>query len=845
MWSHPHGISCEGVQGQGPQVCEEHLKDEEGFFAWAELYLEGKYALPVSDAGGVYISTSVTNPNPLAENYDLSATMAMMQPGQQQPPNTQEQQNGTSGRQQNPPNQGNNGGQQVTLLLSRSVDDSPVVGAEIWQFLQNGENLLGQLDNSGSWSGTVRQQDGMVMVLVEDDGEDVWLLANIEPERRRTDVGIYASIDEQITEVLNLSNSTIFLRVPPPSEGSTPLQLALWWDNPAITDDEWLVDEAGTGGMIHIPSNLTWPAQFRIKTVSGAPFENGRIVWNSTIIGVSGEDGLLEITPPSMLETQISVTIPDGFEVDQLRIAIDKPSKPHQEHREINWVVESDSTTYHATLGSSWDVQTESPTKITAIWENPNGTAVPMASGLTVHNGELVWANHWAPGPSLAIALLLLVGLESLYGILVLLSLVIPLHYVAERMIGRGSGRIVSSLTILTGGVAMLVHGQWMGDLSTVSLLCAGLALALVTLDKQRSEGTQSEGSLTSPTTWLIGLSAGLLLGGAVWMRYSSVIVLPCLLLTLFALERKSEANEEQHRSWISVLKAKRTWAVATPVIIGALILGVALGAYNSEWYGGPFNSGYQSNQLLAFEDDGNVSAAEPSESFLGQYLGHMDRDPITYLGAFLLVSLVHLPTIFAPLVAFLAVGPRESKKRLVKRPGVLLLSATWFICILATYSTQLWVLNNTITDIRYYLPLLPPAALLSAAILMPVKKEEDLDIEQLLWGTENVSEESSELPTMLDLEAEKTGQKQLETYPIGWLVLPLVGLCIGLIQRTRLEVSQFSIIPAGSDMWRPWPDRLPFHPSEVTTIWFSVGVLLIIGLSIFAYNRRLRLMLD
>jgi hypothetical protein len=127
----------------------------------------------------------------------------------------------------------------------------------------------------------------------------------------------------------------------------------------------------------------------------------------------------------------------------------------------------------------------------------------------------------------------------------------------------------------------------------------------------------------------------------------------------------------------------------------------------------------------------------------------------------------------------------------------------------------------------------------------MPVKKEEDLDIEQLLWGTENVSEESSELPTMLDLEAEKTGQKQLETYPIGWLVLPLVGLCIGLIQRTRLEVSQFSIIPAGSDMWRPWPDRLPFHPSEVTTIWFSVGVLLIIGLSIFAYNRRLRLMLD
>ncbi|HJL62520.1 MAG TPA: hypothetical protein QF517_11230, partial [Pseudomonadales bacterium] len=41
--SQPHDLQFEG-----------HLKDEEAYYPWAELYLDGYYSLPMDKANGVY-----------------------------------------------------------------------------------------------------------------------------------------------------------------------------------------------------------------------------------------------------------------------------------------------------------------------------------------------------------------------------------------------------------------------------------------------------------------------------------------------------------------------------------------------------------------------------------------------------------------------------------------------------------------------------------------------------------------------------------------------------------------------------------------------------------------------
>ena len=864
VWSNPHGISCENNANGRGQTCEEHLKDEEGFFAWAELYLEGKFALPVSEARGSYTTTTVVYSVLEAEEYELTATTSPPSNQQQQPlggPLAADGAGDGSGA-DSPSSDGDQitkqagnipagGGPNLEgLIVTLALTDSegvPVSGSEVRQVRESGEVLLGHLDDSGTWQGVIQQQFGLVMVKVENSGaDDLWLLADIQPARRMADIGLVSSMETVVRGEINLSGEVLIVRPPPPDEGEIPPRLALWWDDPEVEDDEWLIGEGAAGGGVSLPPNLTMPAKLRTRTVAGTPAADARLLFNNSIIAISEVGGWVELPNLQIFSTDLSVTIPDGFSLDQVSIAVQKAGQPRREYRDLDWSPsEGSENTFVATLSNQTGLVDDLPSRLSASWQNLDGTPVPMASGLTVHDGELVWANHWSPGPSLVIALLLLVGLESLYGTLVLLTLAVSLHSIGERMVGRGAGRITVALTLLNGGVVMLVHAQWMGDLSTVSLLTAGLATALVVLERQKQSGVEG-GDWLSAHTWLLGLSSGLLLGGAVWMRYSSVVVLPCLLFTLFAMERAARGGDDAGRSWFSTLRSGRVWAVSLPVILGALVLGVALGAYNAEWYGGPFNSGYQSDQLIAVEEDGNVSAAEPSESFFGQYLGHMDRDPFTYLGAFMLASLVHLPTIFIPLVAFVAVGPREAKKRLEKRPALATLSFTWFLSVFLVYSTQLWVLNGTITDIRYYLPLLPPAALLSAGIVLPLATRKKVELESLLEYELGLVEsdesglQSDDVREMIDLDAQLSEVGE-EFQPV-WLLLPLVALVIGILQRTRLEVSQFALPMNTPDMWRPWPDRLAFHPTEVTTMWFTVGILLVTALSLLAYNRKKRL---
>ena len=147
----------------------------------------------------------------------------------------------------------------------------------------------------------------------------------------------------------------------------------------------------------------------------------------------------------------------------------------------------------------------------------------------------------------------------------------------------------------------------------------------------------------------------------------------------------------------------------AGTLTVGLMLVGIPLAAYNAHYFGGPFNSGYQSRNQLEVSSDGDNLTVETHEPSVSMWDGYINLDEQEREN---LSQVVKFVAAFFP--SLLCALPGAWVLRRQPAAGVAL--GWWLGSISAIYLTQGWVLGNTFTDIRYYLPLAPPAGILAAA---------------------------------------------------------------------------------------------------------------------------------
>jgi hypothetical protein len=139
------------------------------------------------------------------------------------------------------------------------------------------------------------------------------------------------------------------------------------------------------------------------------------------------------------------------------------------------------------------------------------------------------------------------------------------------------------------------------------------------------------------------------------------------------------------------------------------MLVGIPLAAYNAHYFGGPFNSGYQSRNQLEVSSDGDNLTVETHEPSVSMWDGYINLDEQEREN---LSQVVKFVAAFCPSL----LGALPGAWVLRRQPAAGVALGWWLGSISAIYLTQGWVLGNTFTDIRYYLPLAPPAGILAAA---------------------------------------------------------------------------------------------------------------------------------
>ena len=334
-----------------------------------------------------------------------------------------------------------------------------------------------------------------------------------------------------------------------------------------------------------------------------------------------------------------------------------------------------------------------------------DGYDPPLASGIAEVEGEYHYVNHWPPGPSAALMPLILIGAEELFGTLLALMACAATYGLARRWFGWRIAWLATAFTLANATVLLLWFGQWMGDLAAVSFALPGLWLVVEAAHRGRREGA-------SRAVLLLALAGGVLFGLGVTMRYTTVVMCGAPYLYIGWLNLPAGRT----RDFLQRLRTALAWpAVRDPLLqagaltVGLLLVGIPLAAYNAHYFGGPFNSGYQSRNLLEVSGDSDnltVETHEASQSMWEGYvaLGEQERENLPQVAKFVAV--------FFP--ALLCALPGAWALRRQPAAGVAL--GWWLGSISTIYLTQGWVLANTFTDIRYYLPLAPPAGILAAA---------------------------------------------------------------------------------------------------------------------------------
>ena len=333
-------------------------------------------------------------------------------------------------------------------------------------------------------------------------------------------------------------------------------------------------------------------------------------------------------------------------------------------------------------------VQPQRAYDITAI-KRTYHIAPPVGSVVVYVDGEYALANRWAPGYSYLIIPFYLAGLINFISVFTFFTGSISTYILAKRLYGENVAFYATILFMLSALSLMMLFSRGMADYATMAFSTLGIMLVIESIQKR-------ERDIVNP---IFAFAGGISLGFAVFIRYSTVTVAlaPIIYLAVILLKRRENFKKE---------------ILSFSIFLVALsLMGILLASYNASLFGGPLNSGYLMSHRIEFVN-GNATIETPQSNMFEKYF-HPSLEALSNLFTRILPQLfILLPTLFiSPLGFFL--DWRRSRTWLM---------FFWGIPILLIYMQLSWVGHVPYEDMRYFLPVLPPTAILSGLALNCMK---------------------------------------------------------------------------------------------------------------------------
>jgi len=637
-----------------------HLKDEEGFYSWAELYNDGYYSLPIEEAKGEYNYKQSFSTDPRVSEIVLDTQIKALD--------------------------GNGIADDLYVKLEWK-NGTPLSDARLKVFTKAGKSRTNWTDEAGEALLKDLPFGPRPVEILVPSTPPIIFHETIEVQGNRVVYGIYSETEVEVLTSNTLENLTVTLL----NDNGTPA------DGLAVLFLEREVGISDTKGQVKLWGMDVKYAKFRIgKPITTA---NGRLVYEDAPdikVVFQGQDRPVK-EPKGTFDCSVNDTV-------RLDIVVLDTFK-----RPVGYV---DVTLDGRALGQtdtqgllSLEEEMDDKEHVLDLHKKVDGYEVPLASGVGTVDGEPHYVNHWPPGPSVVLSWFMKLGIENLFGLFFFALLAVSTYLLTRRFLGFRFGLIAAVLVMSNSIVIMLLYGQWMGDLSSPAFALFGMFLFV--------EATELMFKDKKLLPVIFFLASGLCFAAGVSMRYSGIVM--CFAPVTYLVLRLVPREKLQLKKVFNVKNLKRSVFAAVPWVIGLLIIGLILASYNSAYFGGPFNSGYQSSRTFfavsGEEGDTTLETYEAEENFFQRYFNYEEQDVDNFSNIFVfMLCLVPLLFVCIPVVL------------LIRRPIVAAL-LVWIIAVFVIYLSQGWVLTNTLGDIRYYLPIVPPAGILATILIREVYK--------------------------------------------------------------------------------------------------------------------------
>ena len=348
----------------------------------------------------------------------------------------------------------------------------------------------------------------------------------------------------------------------------------------------------------------------------------------------------------------------------------------------------------------------------------------PTQSSVISLNGEYYVVNEKGPAHAMLVAALDSFGAGALTGTLCAALALAGTYMLGRRLFNWKVGFLASLLVLTNLTVVVMWHRHLWTDASTMHTLVLGAWLLVEGLHQAGKAAEEWRPSRRWAAAG-IGVLGGLCFGLSIATRYPVALVLVPFLLYLFA--RRAYPRTAGGRSWPRVIG--RTAADAAPFVLGLVLVLAPLMQYNATYFGGPLRSGYDATSLMDFTRTGNLTERNQSVQWSS---GIGEGAQNVWDNSFILTPVILFMMPLLVLVPFAVV-------LLWRRPEFWLL-VPWAVIVFATYLSLPWVKMyanalNTPWEPRYFMPAIPPLAILAAFSLDDVALSRSPDGRKLFFA--------------------------------------------------------------------------------------------------------------
>lgn len=346
-------------------------------------------------------------------------------------------------------------------------------------------------------------------------------------------------------------------------------------------------------------------------------------------------------------------------------------------------------------------------------------------SAVVLYNGVYTVVNEKGPGHVMMILPFHVLGVEFLFGPVMMAVAVFSTYMLGKRLLDWPVGFLGAVLVLTNATVLAMWYRYYWTDASTMHTLVLSMWLLVEadywfngkSLDATRaSTATTRQGVLGGG----LGVLSGLAFGASVSTRYATAVIVVAILFYLVAFYLVRAWPHLKERHFLEGLRrASGFWVLLGVFLLGLMCVLVPLMKYNTDYFGGPFRSGYDATSLTSFNPTRELVPRNTSSAWSSGILSSLS----TTLGNFGVV----LPTLILRVPALLIAPVGIWVLR--KKPLILTFLLLWTLINLATYFSLGWmsmyanVPPQVVSEPRYFLPSLPPIAILAGAGVLAVAR--------------------------------------------------------------------------------------------------------------------------